>query len=42
MIVVSPTGEPIENPLVIGIGIAYTIFIVGYILWNNYKNKKNG
>ena len=42
MIVVSPTGEPVENPLVIGLGLAYIAFIVGYILWNNYKDKKNG
>ena len=40
MIVTSPTGEYVENPLVIGIGLAYIAFIVGYILWNDYKDKK--
>ena len=39
MILVSPTGEPVENPLVIGIGIAYLLFIAGYIWWNNRKEK---
>jgi hypothetical protein len=39
MIVVSPTNEPVENPLVIGIGIAYLLFVVGYIWWNNRKQK---
>jgi hypothetical protein len=39
MIVVSPTGEPVENPLVIGIGIAYVVFLVAYVWWNNRKKK---
>jgi hypothetical protein len=39
MIVVSPTGEPVENPLVIGIGIAYVVFLVTYVWWNNRKKK---
>jgi hypothetical protein len=39
MIVVSPTDEPVENPLVIGIGIAYLLFVVGYVWWNNRKEK---
>ena len=39
MILVSPTGEMVENPLVIGIGIAYLLFIAGYIWWNNRKEK---
>lgn len=40
MIIVSPTGEPVENPLVIGLGIIYVVFVVGYILWNHYKDNK--
>jgi hypothetical protein len=39
MIVVSPTGEPVENPLVIGIGITYVVFLVAYVWWNNRKEK---
>jgi hypothetical protein len=39
MIVVSPTGEPVENPLVIGIGIAYVVFLVAYVWWNSRKEK---
>jgi hypothetical protein len=39
MIIVSPTGEPVENPLVIGIGIAYVVFLVAYVWWNNRKKK---
>lgn len=39
MIVVSPTGEPVENPLVIGIGIAYVVFLIAYVWWNNRKEK---
>ena len=39
MIIVSPTGEPVENPLVIGIGIAYVVFLVTYVCWNNRKEK---
>ena len=42
MIVVSPTGEPVENIIVISINITYITFIIGYSLWINYKNKKNG
>jgi hypothetical protein len=39
MIVVSPTGESVENPLVICLGIAYLLFVAGYIWWNNRKEK---
>jgi len=39
MIVVSPTGEPVENPLVIGIGLVYLLFIAGYIWWGSRKDK---
>ena len=42
MINPSPTGEYVENPLILGIGLTYIAFIMGYILWSNYKNKKNG
>ena len=39
MILTSPTGEMVENPLVIGISIAYLLFIVGYIWWGDRKKK---
>jgi len=42
MIVTSPTGEMVDNSLIFSIGLAYVAFVVGYILWNNYKDKKNG
>lgn len=40
MINPSPTGEYIENPLILGIGIAYIAFLVAYAWWNN-RNDKN-
>ncbi len=42
MIVTSPTGEMVDNPLIFSIGLAYVAFIIGYILWSDYKDKKNG
>ena len=39
MILVSPTNEPVENLLVIGIGLAYITFVVGYIWYNSRKQK---
>jgi hypothetical protein len=39
MILVSPTNEPIENLLVIGIGLVYIAFVVGYIWYHNRKEK---
>ena len=42
MIVTSPTGEMVDNSLVLSIGLAYIVFVVGYILWSDYKDKKNG
>ena len=39
MISVSPTGEMVENDLVVGIGVFYLLFIV-FFIWQGSRKKE--